>query len=259
GLGDLRITAWDEGTPAGLVASNEVDHGLDLADVGDDPVGFGDENVFVEGRDAFYFNGDLDESSGLEDEDVRLTPDSYDPFADMAPQGKPSLTVTDLQVPSRLEAGAPFQLTVLVENSGDGAGNGVLETRIGETMVDARGTPTLAPDETATLVITLPAPSEPGEVTLQVNEKRATTTVEATPAEQEAPGASQEIDLSAYDERIEQLEKQVSALTDMVDGIELASTDQAPVETSANDTPSVGPLAILAGLGAVAFLARRRL
>jgi hypothetical protein len=150
-------------------------------------------NMLYEFGKSFYLNADLDAAAGgaVEEGDVRLTSAVPNPFADVAAGfGNPGRVVDGLRLSAdAVRPGETFQAHVLVKNPAAKVGSALVETRLDGVLVDARGTPTLARDEAATLVVTLVAPAEPGQHKVQAGETTAFFEVEAAQPPAPAPAA----------------------------------------------------------------------
>lgn len=148
-------------------------------------------------------------------------------------------------------AGATYKIAVKFSNDGTGSGAGLLVTKLDGTIVDARMTPILAPQEVGQAIIPVPLPAHGGRMLLQIGETKLNLDVEG-------PAASPTLSLEgaapstlALDARIAALEAQLAALQ---------ADDESPVDAraSTNGIPSLAPSLVLAVLAAVLLVLRRR-
>ena len=138
--------------------------------------------VLYEAGKAFYINADSSAGdTAIEEGDVRIgkvpTPWVLPDF------GAPALEIIDQ---TSVDVDGLHIITVIVRNIDDKTGAGLLQTSVGGRVVDARGTPTLAPGEQVELVIALPLS---GEVSVAVSDEDGFQVFGSTePVGEESPG-----------------------------------------------------------------------
>ena len=141
----------------------------------------GENGVLFEAGKAFYINADTSAAdTAIEEGDLRLgsvpTPWALPDF------GAPALEIVE-QTTSNHDG--LRLITVVVKNVDDVTGAGLLETSVGGLVVDARGTPTLAPGEQVRMIVVLPLD---GDVAVQVSDEDGFQTFGGSPPEKGAPG-----------------------------------------------------------------------
>jgi hypothetical protein len=151
--------------------------------------------------------------------------------------------------PDGLEAGKPFAVSVTVANAGTSTGQGLLVTRLGSTLVDARLTPVLGVGETTTLVITVPAQPAGGSFPLEVNDAFQIVHL--------AGAAAGPDEISALRAEVQALRQQVDASDSAAAAAPAAGVAPAAVHVERQGAPGVPLAALLVGL-ALAVAARAR-
>lgn len=256
GPGDLRITpvTTAAGTFAGgqLVKPGDPDESRVLSNIRPATAPatklVSTANMVYKAGSGYYVNSDagglmavtgggtlVSGDVGVESGDIRLNPKAVNPLSDSATILPDHVEI----VQAKVAPGQPFQVKVTAKNTGRGAGAGLVETRIGDALVDARGTPTLAPNGDAVLVLTLVAPLEPGKHVVKSGAYADFLTVEAP-----ATGA---VDLAGLQAQVADLQAQV------------AQMEPAGHEEARANVPGLGPAAVLLGLALVALASRRAL
>ena len=185
GVGDVRLTPMGAYKAGTRVQAGDTDHGKMLDEFNGGALkSLYTANMIFEFGNGWYLNADVDAAAGgaVEEGDVRLTGTVPNPFADIAANvGNPGKVVESLSFSADVvPAGTPFQAYILVKNPTVKVGSALVETRLDGVLVDARGTPTLAKDEAATLVLTLTAPLTPGQHKVQAGETTAFFEVEGS-------------------------------------------------------------------------------
>ena len=170
---------------------------------------------------------------GVESGDIRLNPKAANPLTDSA------LVLPDHVelVQANVAPGQPFQVKVTMKNTGKATGAGLVETRIGDTVVDGRGTPSIEPNGVATLTLTLLAPLTPGQHVVKVGTYADFLEVSGAPA---TSAATFEGELADVETRLQALE---------------AGRGET---LKASGAPGLGPVVALGALAAVTMLLRRR-
>lgn len=181
--GDVRLTAEGDHAPFTVVTRADDAFGMPLSELKGAAADWTTTNAFYKANKEFYINIDLgDLTDGreavVEEHDVRLLGKAEQPWSDVvAPSApaaileRPELDVVGLDA---TRIGDAVRVEVQVRNTDDHAGAGFIEIRLGGQVMDARGTPTLAPGESVTLVALLPAE---GAVQVQVGKNSITVPV----------------------------------------------------------------------------------
>lgn len=153
------------------------------------------------------------------------------------PMAQPGLQVLDVAVadPDGIHVGKPFSVTVTAVNNGKAPGAGLLVTRIGAMVADARMGPVLGAGERTTLVLPLVA-TAPGIAELRVNDHFQVVSVQGE---------------SDADARIAQLESRLAAL-------EAGPGAVQPASAQANKAPGPELALFLVVLGFAVVTLRRR-
>lgn len=126
-----------------------------------------------------------------------------------------------------VQAGQTASVSVVFTNLGGMASPGVLATRIGGRLVDARVTPWVNPGESGNALVTFTVPNDlSGSTAIEVN--NAFTPVSVTPAPAVPAGV---------DPQVTALQDQVAALQARVAGLETAAP--TGVATASAGTPSI--------------------
>ncbi len=257
-VGDVRVTGYGDHGPMTVVQAGDADLAFGLSDLGGSQTRLGDTDVVYEAGDGVYLNADKGtigmSDTMVEDTDIRLNADVVDPDAsevEPVALGAAELTVRGLDVDrSTLSTDERLVPTLTVENTGNTTGAGLVETTLDGQLVDARGSPTLAPGETARLVVTLPVPGTPGNHTLAAGGAvEVVRTIRESSPTKEA--------LSAVQDRLGQLEQEAARLhsaTQDEQGTRVAGGGQ-PEHAS---TPGLGPAVAMVTLLGLAMLLRRR-
>lgn len=163
-------------------------------------------------------------------------------------QVQPAVQVSSISLPATAPvAGEVYKVGVAYSNEGGAAGAGLLLTKLGSTIVDARLTPVLGIGEKATALIPVPMPEHGGRVVLLVGDYKVNLDVEG-PAAADAVGGSAE---STAD-----LEARIAALEALLADQQGASPATASV--SSVGAPSPAPVVLLGALVGVVLLLRRR-
>lgn len=202
GVGDLRVSAFGALPGGRRVQGGDADLNMPLAELPGAPAcapcTFATANLLVEIGKGTYLNMDRDApgagttSTGfVEEGDVRLTTNVPSWTNDLG--GAPlKFTLTGMSLPASLPGGQAFQVTGTVTNTDSVPGTATLETRLDDVLVDVRAAPLLMPAKTATVVLTLVSPTEPGIHTVRLGDSAVAFNVlkPATPAVPEAPATS---------------------------------------------------------------------
>ncbi|MEA3137747.1 MAG: hypothetical protein QOC71_2028, partial [Thermoplasmata archaeon] len=175
-VGDLRHTACGAMTAGTQVQGSDPDLNMVLSELADSgsigvsvvPKSLYTANMVHEYGSGWYLNVDLDAAAGgvgPEEGDVRLTSSVPNPMADIpALVGNPGPVVDGLTFSKKVVApGEMFQVNIVVKNPTTKVGSALVKTSLDGVAVDARGTPTLATNEVATLIVSLFAPTTPGQ------------------------------------------------------------------------------------------------
>jgi MYXO-CTERM domain-containing protein len=174
-VGDIRLSAA-QGYKAGTrVMAGDKDVNFPLFELnGGATKTFYTANMVYEFGKSWYLNADLDAAAGgaVEEGDLRLTATVPNPFADVAAGfGNPGQTVDGLSLsPDVAKPGQLVLATITVKNPTTKVGSGLVKTSVDGVVVDARGTPTLAQNEVASLVVPFFAPQEPGRHKVQAGD-----------------------------------------------------------------------------------------
>lgn len=181
-VGDVRLSPFGSLPAGSFVMSGDGDLNMPLTDLPGGPVDLAaTANTILSSGKGVYLNANSRGSapSVIREGDLRLNGAVANPFDNPGPQtGQPKLEVTRINASPTISAGQAYQVFVAVKNADKVTGSGLLETRIDGLLVDARGTPTLAPGESATLAITLVAPVTPGYLELDVGGVKETLPIE---------------------------------------------------------------------------------
>jgi hypothetical protein len=180
----------------------------------------------------------VDGDVGVESGDIRLNLKAVTPLTDPAIIGPDRIEL----VQTKVAAGQPFQVKIVAKNTGTGPGAGFIETRIDDTVMDARGTPTLAPNGVAVLVVTLVAPTTPGQHLVKSGTFVDFLTVTA--------GGS-----SGSGSDTAGLQSQISALQSQVTALQSAS--KVKPTTGAIGAPGLTPSLVIVALALLAVAVRR--
>lgn len=164
------------------------------------------------------------------------------------PQGQPNVQPTRIELPDGADytAGKTLSFTVRLANEGAFAGAGLLTVRLDGTLVDARLTPVLSPQETSSFAFKVQLPDHGGEVELAVNDMKVRLDV-AGPVPTAA--ATDSAQVAALQQKVAELETR------------LASQEAQPTATAPPSTagaPGATPVLVLAGLAALVVARRRK-
>ena len=273
GPGDLRLNGWSDHAAGSLVRNGDSDVGWRMVPIAAAPDGLSTPEAFYKAGSTYYLNVDLDEVGvkdlGVEDDDVRLLKKAPDPFArlesadavDVPAMGAPELALVEVSfTPHAPFAGSWVRIVATIENSGSLTGAGLFEVGLDDEVVDARGTPTLAPGERATLVATLPVPHEVGIYRVTVLGEVHELTVETAPSEM--------LSTTSLKTFVVEDGEAVPVVSDeMTEDPAPAPATHDPASAAAsptgepvasNDAPGLGALAVLLLAGLVAHVVARR-
>lgn len=216
-VGDLRLTKAGALPAGSLVAAGDPDLNYPLTEIRGAPRTVSTTNMIYKAGSAYYINADagaiggisctgpqgvpctptctpavtappaatgtctiaglLTVDVGVESGDIRLNPKAVNPLGDKA-----LVLVDGLKLSaSTLRPDEPFQLEVIAKNTGKGAGVGLVKTWVDGTLVDARATAMLSPNEVGSLVLSLKAPSEPGRYKVTAGDYSRFINVEGDP------------------------------------------------------------------------------
>jgi hypothetical protein len=158
---------------------------------------------------------------------------------------QPNIVATSVvpATPDAIAVGKSFPIVATVANTGGTGGLGLLVTKLDHQIVDARLSPLLSPGETATLLITVPAPSHGGILELEVNDNFQPVSVQGGTVNATAAAPSGE--LAALQAQVAQLQQQLLTL-------------QSGGAVKQQGAPALAPLAVLGALVVVALAVRRR-
>ena len=166
-VGDLRLSPFGAHKSGTRVEAGDPDLNFPLIEFnGGAAKNLYTANMVFEFGRGWYLNADVDAAAGgaVEEGDVRLTNAVPNPMADaLANVGNPGPVGDGITLSKRtLAPGEMFQVHVQVRNPTAKVGSALVKTLLDGVLVDARATPTLAPNEVQTLVISLAAPTTPG-------------------------------------------------------------------------------------------------
>ncbi|MEA3204355.1 MAG: hypothetical protein QOI63_2037, partial [Thermoplasmata archaeon] len=148
--------------------------------------------------------------------------------------------------PDSIAVGKPFPVVVTVANTGGMGGLGLLLTKLDHQIVDARLSPLLSPGETATVLITVPAPAHGGVLELEVNDNFQPVTVQGPAASGTASAASAAADLASLQAQIAQMQQ------------DLVTLKSGGAVVKQQGAPALAPVALLGAMLVVALAVRRR-
>jgi sulfate adenylyltransferase subunit 1 (EFTu-like GTPase family) len=212
-------------------------------------------SILYEFGKAQYINVDQDAATkGVEEGDVRLTATVPNLQGDiMAAFGNPGKVAESMSVtPAVARPGEKVDVVITVKNISTKVGSALVETKVDDVLVDARGTPTLAVNEVAKVMFSMPAPMEVGRHKIQTGDVTFILDVEGE-AVQSGPSQAQ----------FDALANQVKALQDQLARVSAAQAAQPAVQPLASEIQtekaSSSPLVLFAGLlVALAVVLRRR-
>jgi hypothetical protein len=258
-VGDVRLTPARGMDAATVVENGDPDVADNVNDLGSSTAQLWKNNVFVEAGDGFYVNADRDASdTAPEADDVRLNVEVPDPTADTTPStAQPELAVNQIRLASaNVTVDQDIRATLTVENVGEATGSGLVETSLGDELVDARGTPTLASGDTAQLVVTVPAPDQVGTHAVRAGD--ASTQLEIRPS---SPGPAVD-QMSQLRGQIGSLEQTVDNHGDAIEELDAEQVEPASEATTTgseiDETQAVPGLGVLAALIVASLVAIAR-
>lgn len=271
-VGDLRISAFGAIPGGHLVATGDADLNRPLSEIRGTARTVSTSSIIYKAGSAYYINSDAGAIGGIsctgaqgvpcaptctpavtvppaatgtctvsglatvdvgvESGDIRLNPKAVNPLSDVAVILPDHVEI----VQSTVAPGQPFQVKVVAKNTGKAPGAGLVETRIGDQLVDSRGTPTIEANGVATLVLTMIAPATPGQHVVKSGAYADFLTVTA--------GGG---DIASLQAQLQTLQAQVAALE-----------DGSPSPASKLSVPGMGPAVLLLAVGLLAVALRRR-
>lgn len=271
-VGDLRISAFGAIAGGNLVAAGDADLNRPLSEIRGTARTVSTASIIYKAGSAYYINSDAGAIGGIsctgaqgvpcaptctpavtvpaaatgtctisglstvdigvESGDIRLNPKAVNPLSD----GAVILTDHVEIVQAKVAPGQPFQVLLVAKNTGKASGSGLLETRIGDQLVDSRGTPTIEPNGVATLVVTLLAPATPGQHVVKSGAYADFLTVTAG-----------ESDVAALQGQLQTLQAQVAALE-----------GGSPRATSKLSVPNAAPASLFLAVGFLAVALRSK-
>ncbi len=170
------------------------------------------------------------------------------------PQANVQPTAIVLGNPDLVQAGKGVSIVVPVLNGGSWTGPGLLVTKLGGQIVDARMTPILSPTESTNVVVTFTIPAAmAGTQELSVNDIFQVISVKGTAAPAAVPSTSGSLNQEQLGQTIATLQARIDAL----ESKQPSGGSANPVLASAA-SPGFEPVLFAGALVAVALVARRR-